>query len=61
MRVGYFAVDKESAMELFGDRVADGKDRIVLNRIVSLKEDAGKQSSDPAAASKSKMTRKQNA
>lgn len=40
MRVGYFAVDSDSKMGLFGDDTAH--DDIVLNRIVSLKEDAGK-------------------
>lgn len=46
LRVAYFALDKESQVGCFkeGD-VAPGRrdgDRIVLNRIVSLKEDAGK-------------------
>ncbi|WFD07275.1 glutamine--tRNA ligase [Malassezia vespertilionis] len=41
MRVGYFAVDRESSMELFGDKV-NGPDVLFLNRIVSLKEDGGK-------------------
>ena len=42
MRVGYFAVDKDSAMSLFGDEARGDADDLVLNRIVSLKEDVGK-------------------
>ena len=39
MRVAYFAADNvDSRMRLFGD----DSERLVLNRIVSLKEDAGK-------------------
>ena len=47
MRVAYFALDKDASLKCFGEgpdvepRRHDG-DRIVLNRIVSLKEDAGK-------------------
>lgn len=41
MRLAYFAVDCDSKMDLFGD-AADGCNDIVLNRIVSLKEDVGK-------------------
>lgn len=39
MRVGYFAVDHDSALSLFGDAPPE---TLYLNRIVSLKEDAGK-------------------
>lgn len=39
MRVGYFAVDSDSRMALFGD---SGAEDLVFNRIVSLKEDTGK-------------------
>ena len=39
MRVGYFAADSDSSMALFGDQAPH---HLVLNRIVSLKEDAGK-------------------
>lgn len=39
MRVGYFAVDSDSRLTLVGD---DADTPLVLNRIVSLKEDAGK-------------------
>ena len=42
MRVGYFAVDSDSCMALFGDNVSNGVDDLVFNRIVSLKEDVGK-------------------
>ena len=45
MRLAYFALDKESRVGcLDGSGVAEGRegDKIVLNRIVSLKEDAGK-------------------
>ena len=35
MRIGYFCVDKESDYK-------DGKGKVILNRIVSLKEDSGK-------------------
>ncbi|WFD26444.1 glutamine--tRNA ligase [Malassezia nana] len=42
MRVGYFAVDKDSAMVLFNDDARGDADDLVLNRIVSLKEDVGK-------------------
>ncbi|KAG8683903.1 hypothetical protein FRC09_015733 [Ceratobasidium sp. 395] len=47
LRVAYFALDKESQVGCFkeGAEVAPGRrdgDRLVLNRIVSLKEDAGK-------------------
>jgi glutaminyl-tRNA synthetase len=47
MRLAYFAVDRESTLNCL-DEAADAKpgkragDRIILNRIVSLKEDAGK-------------------
>ena len=36
---GYFAADSDSSMALFGDQAPH---HLVLNRIVSLKEDAGK-------------------
>lgn len=36
MRVAYFAMDKDSELD------AEGKGKVILNRIVSLKEDAGK-------------------
>lgn len=46
MRLAYFALDRESSVKglgLEGRGVVDGEEeRIVLNRIVSLKEDAGK-------------------
>jgi glutaminyl-tRNA synthetase len=47
LRVAYFALDKEARVGCFseGDDVTPGRresDRLVLNRIVSLKEDAGK-------------------
>ena len=45
MRVGYFAVDSDSSMSLFGDREDESLDDLVLNRIVSLKEDVGKSKS----------------
>ena len=45
MRVGYFAVDSDSSMSLFGDREDESPDDLVLNRIVSLKEDVGKSKS----------------
>ena len=45
MRVGYFAVDSDSSMALFGDREDESPDDLVLNRIVSLKEDVGKSKS----------------
>lgn len=46
MRVGYFAVDRDSQLALFGDDAAH--DKLVLNRIVSLKEDAGKAATSAA-------------
>ncbi|WFD00806.1 glutamine--tRNA ligase [Malassezia yamatoensis] len=41
MRVGYFAVDRESQLS-FLDETQQEEDRLILNRIVTLKEDAGK-------------------
>ena len=45
MRLAYFTVDRESKVGCLEDDKVDGKregDRIILNRIVSLKEDTGK-------------------
>jgi glutaminyl-tRNA synthetase len=47
MRLAYFAVDRESSLACIDETAGTkpGKregDRIILNRIVSLKEDAGK-------------------
>ena len=47
MRLAYFTVDRESRVACLEDGKVDGKregDKIVLNRIVSLKEDTGKNS-----------------
>ena len=48
MRVGYFAVDRDSTLSVFGDDAP--ADTLVLNRIVSLKEDAGKAAAAKAPA-----------
>lgn len=47
LRVGYFALDKDASLACFGESAdvvpgARPGDRVILNRIVSLKEDAGK-------------------
>lgn len=44
MRLGYFALDRESVVGCLkdGKGAEKGGDRIVFNRIVSLKEDTGK-------------------
>lgn len=52
MRIAYFALDKESQLACLAEKGAKGEtregDRIILNRIVSLKEDTKKESSAPA-------------